>query len=187
MQLLEHWESTVAGFKSLPLYFMKFHGATQVEQVLDTMDYAHYVFDVEHFVLDNLQFMMGTSGGMVNRFDVQDAAVEAFRKFATHKNVHITMVVHPRKQDDDEALNTASIFGSAKITQEADNVLILQKSSRGVKYLDLRKNRFSGDIGKIPILFNAQTCRYSQFVLPDMKDDVNLDIHVNDLNLNFFE
>jgi len=39
--------------------------------------------------------------------------------------VHITLVIHPKKVDDNEELNIASVFGGGKATQEADNVLIL--------------------------------------------------------------
>lgn len=46
-------------------YFLRFFGSTDVEKVLDAMEYAVYVHDVEHIVLDNLQFMMGTSAGKV--------------------------------------------------------------------------------------------------------------------------
>ena len=38
------------------------------------------------------------------------------------------LIIHPKKVEDDNNLNVASIFGSAKATQEADSVLILQKS-----------------------------------------------------------
>lgn len=34
-------------------------------QVLDAMDYAVYVHDVQHIILDNLQFMMSGVGGKV--------------------------------------------------------------------------------------------------------------------------
>ena len=57
---------------------------------------------------------------------VQDVALDKFRKFATDKNVHITLVIHPRKEDEGHKLTTSSIFGSAKATQEADLVVILQ-------------------------------------------------------------
>lgn len=36
-----------------------------VDQVIDAMDYAVYVYDVSHIVLDNLQFML--SGAFVPR------------------------------------------------------------------------------------------------------------------------
>ena len=40
--------------------------------------------------------------------------------------VNVILVVHPRKEDETASLNLASVFGSAKATQEADLVLILQ-------------------------------------------------------------
>lgn len=37
---------------------MRFHGGTDVDAVLDAMDYAVYANDVQHIILDNLQFML---------------------------------------------------------------------------------------------------------------------------------
>lgn len=62
---------------------------------------------------------------------VQDLALDKFRKFATEHNVHITLVIHPRKEDEGYKLTTSSIFGSAKATQEADLVVILQVGLAG--------------------------------------------------------
>ena len=99
-------------------------------QVLDAMDYAVYVNDVEHIVLDNLQFMLGTSAGKgFERFDQQERALDLFRQFATSKNVHITLVVHPRKEAENSPLGISSVFGTAKATQEADNVIIVQSTT----------------------------------------------------------
>ncbi len=60
--------------------------------------------------------------------NMQDLALDAFRQFVSAKNVHITLVIHPRKEND--RLNISSVFGSAKATQEADNVVIVQKISK---------------------------------------------------------
>ena len=38
-------------FEELPFYFMRFHGGSEVDEVLDAMEYAVYVNDVEHIVL----------------------------------------------------------------------------------------------------------------------------------------
>jgi twinkle protein len=40
--------------------------------------------------------------------------------------VNVILVVHPRKEEEMANLDIASVFGSAKATQEADVVLILQ-------------------------------------------------------------
>lgn len=58
---------------------MRFHGGTDVDDVLDAMDYTVYAYDVQHIILDNLQFMLTTgadgsgrrSGGSFDKFDAQ--------------------------------------------------------------------------------------------------------------------
>ena len=159
-------DSMLEKMEVLPMYFMKFFGSTEIDRVVDTMDYAVYKLDVEHIILDNLQFMLGTTGVGRDRFEIQDRAIETFRKFATRRNVHITLVVHPRKVDDDEELSVASVFGTAKATQEADNILILQRSNEELeppteKFIDVRKNRYDGDLGKVWVRFDK---RCSTFV-----------------------
>ena len=67
-------------------------------------------------------------------------------------------MIHPRKVDDDQDLNLSSIFGSAKVSQEADNVLILQ-SRRKYKILELKKNRFDGDLGAVALGFDRECKR----------------------------
>ncbi len=171
-ELFDRWANK---FEELPLYFLRYFGSTSVESVLDAMEYACYIYDVEHIVLDNLQFMlsgqsMSATGGFRygdTKFDLQDRAIEMFRAFATAKNVHITLVIHPRKEADGQKLGLASVFGGAKATQEADNVIIIQ---RGVedpetgneitpRALEIKKNRFDGDTGRIPFTFDKEKRR----------------------------
>ena len=154
-------QSLADRFQSLPLYFMKFHGGSDVDEVLDAMEYAVYVNDVEHIVLDNMQFMISRNNqrNSFDKFDVQDIAIEKFRKFATEHNVHVTLVVHPRKEDEASKLGISSFFGSAKATQEADTVLILQNDGRR-KYIDVKKNRFDGTLGYSPLYFQSSSGRY---------------------------
>ena len=58
----------------------------------------------------------------------------------------MTLVIHPRKEDG-EMLTTNSIFGGAKATQEADNVMLLQEEEVGAKglkrkFIQVAKNRY---------------------------------------------
>ncbi len=49
-----------------------------MDEVLDAMEYAVYAQDVEHIVLDNLQFMLGSQGKSEfygSKFDLQDVYV----------------------------------------------------------------------------------------------------------------
>ncbi len=63
-----------------------------------------------------------------------DDAIQKFRQFATDYNVHVTVVIHPRKNMKDVTLTIADVFGNAKATQEADNVIIIQHHNNS-KYL----------------------------------------------------
>ncbi|XP_076042579.1 mitochondrial DNA helicase isoform X3 [Oratosquilla oratoria] len=90
------------------------------------MERAVDVWGVEHVIIDNLQFMLGTSNNASDRWWEQDRAIAAFRRFATLKNCHLTLIAHPKKIQDGQLLSMNSIFGGVKVTQEADNVLLLQ-------------------------------------------------------------
>ncbi|KAJ1478448.1 hypothetical protein T484DRAFT_1817552, partial [Baffinella frigidus] len=63
--------------------------------------------------------------------------------------------------DESHLLTLSSVFGSAKATQESDNVIILQNSGL-IKYLDIRKNRYDGTLGFVPLNFDPKTLRFRQ-------------------------
>ncbi|KJP85464.1 hypothetical protein AK88_04903 [Plasmodium fragile] len=162
-------------FELLPLKFLKFHGSTNIDQVLDAMDYAVYAYDVKHIIIDNLQFMLN-----INKFsdiyELQNIAIDKFRSFSTNKNVHITLVVHPRKEDNN-LLSIASVFGSVKSTQEADNVFIIQrhvsKTNETVFFIDIKKNRFKGSLGRIPYLYNKENMTIKEMSISYLNDAIS--------------
>ena len=163
-------EEIANNFGKLPLQFMNFHGSSDLDQVLEAMRFAVYKHDIEHIIIDNLQFMMprlnggnnGNNNGVrmlangFERFDMQDIAIDRFRQFASEQDVNVTLVIHPRKEDDKIPLGLSSIFGTAKATQEADVVLILQRV-QGQTYLEVKKNRYDGCTGKIDMDFSTMT------------------------------
>ncbi|XP_043586468.1 twinkle protein, mitochondrial isoform X2 [Bombus pyrosoma] len=164
---LENFDSYANAFEKLPIYFMTFHGQQNIKVVMDAVEHATYIHDIAHVVIDNVQFMMGTSSDSkyMDRFWKQDEIIAKFRNFATMYNCHVTMIIHPRKERSDEELTTSSIFGSAKASQEADNVLIIQDnrltSLRGKKYLQIAKNRYSGDLGIMILDFDKSKLSYT--------------------------
>lgn len=140
---MREFEKYANEFETLPIYFMTFHGEQQIKVVMEAIEHTHYVHDINHVIIDNLQFMMGMGEDAkhIDRFWKQDVIIASFRSFATKKNCHVTLVIHPRKEKESDDLTTSSIFGGAKATQEADNVLIIQDkrltSVRGKKYLQV--------------------------------------------------
>lgn len=64
----------------------------------DAMDFALYVNDVEHIILlDNMRLLL-----------------LKFRKFATEKDDHVTLVCRPKNEEEDARLEINSIYGSAE-------------------------------------------------------------------------
>ncbi|GAB0492116.1 hypothetical protein MMPV_003375 [Pyropia vietnamensis] len=199
--LSARYDDLADAFESLPMHFLNYHGATDVDAIIDAMDHAVYVHDVGHVLLDNLQFLTssgGRAGGGGNggggggtrwdTYEAMDRAIHKFRRFATDRNVHVTLVVHPRKENDDEPIALASVFGSAKATQEADNVYALQRGQTdrpavgnstsgggdgigggggapdGVRrrscYVQVFKNRYGGTLGKVSLRFDPHGKSY---------------------------
>ncbi|KAJ2946256.1 hypothetical protein O0L34_g12294 [Tuta absoluta] len=164
-QHLPDFQTFADEFEKLPVYYLAFHGQQPIKVVMEAVEHARYMHDISHVVVDNVQFMLGLGEERDgDRFLRQDAVIAAFRTFATARHCHVTLVMHPRKERDSEDLSTSSIFGSAKASQEADNVLIIQDKRltavRGKKYLQVAKNRYSGDLGIVPLDFDKDALSY---------------------------
>ncbi|KAI9216892.1 P-loop containing nucleoside triphosphate hydrolase protein [Blastocladiella britannica] len=152
------------------IQFMPMFGSTSIAQVIARIECYMELAPVDLVVLDNLQFFLSGQGDASgDKFFLQEAAVHAIRELATRRNTHIALVVHPRKpaasrfSRDAEELSLDSIGGSAKVTQEADNVLLLQRDpSRGLLRLDLAKNRFSGALAQIHLKYHPESMRYTE-------------------------
>ncbi|XP_011270147.1 hypothetical protein CAOG_08565, partial [Capsaspora owczarzaki ATCC 30864] len=154
----------------IPMFWMNFFGQTEIDDVIDAIRQAEYAYNIEHVVLDNLQFMLDISSKSgFDKFTIQDQAISKLRKLSTDLNIHITLVMHPRKDDASSpnlgsVLHTASISGTGKATQEADNVWALQKFDKfadapggTLRAIDILKNRFSGQTGLVFYTFNSKT------------------------------
>ncbi|KAL5479694.1 hypothetical protein EMCRGX_G023254 [Ephydatia muelleri] len=176
---LEQYGYWADRLEQLPLYFMGFYGPVDLQNVIETMSHSAYVHDIQHVIVDNLQFMTGATHNMSDKYSLQSQAIAAFRMFASEKNVHVTVVIHPRKEEESNALTTASIFGTAKVSQEADNIMILQAPDKNNKFLQVTKNRFDGDTGVVPLSFDRESLTLSgHFANKEVHSDREEDLFV---------
>ncbi|CAF1196675.1 unnamed protein product [Rotaria sordida] len=165
-------------FARLPMFFMTFHGQESIDKVINTMGNAVAIHNIQHVIIDNLQFMMGMDYSNNDRFFKQDTLIHRFRKFATNNKCHVTIVIHPRKEEDD-GLTISSIFGSAKASQESDNILIIQQRKLGtanggnIKYLQVAKNRFDGQLGRFALRFDKERLSFSRLI--SSREDSNIE------------
>ena len=116
---------------------------------MNSLEHAIYNYDIQVICIDNLQFMLSNQADGASKFDLQDKVISALRRLATERHVHVFLIIHPKKVDDENNLQVSSIFGTAKSTQEADTVLILQKTEDvpNVRTLMVKKNRYDGELG----------------------------------------
>ncbi|CAB3399516.1 unnamed protein product [Caenorhabditis bovis] len=136
---------------------------------------------IQHVVIDNLQFLINQgmmadekSSGL-DRFHLQDRFVGYMRQLSTQLQIHITMVVHPRKVDGDAEIDVQHFGGSARVTQEADNVLAIQRKrddrhrSKFRKFLYILKNRYYGrrvESEQLEMVFNPSTYSHTIVEFP---------------------
>lgn len=156
----------------LPMYFQTFYGSTDVRKVLNIIEYSIYAYDVTHIILDNLQFMLSGQGKGFERFELQDDLISKLRTIATEKNIHITLVIHPKKTDDGQDLTIGSIFGTSKATQEADNIMLIQNRSC-FKMMDIKKNRYDGEVGRVAMLFDKNSKKFETINKSDIESLMN--------------
>lgn len=154
----------------LPIGFMDLFGSTDLNTVLNTMELSlNHEYSQSRMslpggremprliILDNLQFMLsGQGSNSLDRWELMDRALASLRHFCSYTKVHLVLVVHPRKEADDTPLCLASVSGTAKATQEADNVVIVQKLGEK-RYLDVKKNRFYGELGRVRLAFDPKS------------------------------
>ncbi|KAI6205888.1 SF4 helicase domain-containing protein [Aphelenchoides besseyi] len=147
-----------------------------VGQIADDIQAQVIAAGIQHVVIDNLQFLVGMAtlqnenSTAQDKYNTQDRFIGRLRRMANDLGVHITVVVHTRKIPDGEDLELQHIGGSARITQEADNVLAIQRRrdsndrGRERKHLYILKNRYGGrrvETDKLELIFATATYTYT--------------------------
>lgn len=143
-------------FRQLPMFFLNMHGSHPLNIIIENLKSSAKLYEIEHVLLDNMQFMLPELNGQ-DKFHLYNNAIGELRQFASNFNVHVTVVIHPRKEDDNVELTANSIYGTAKASQEADNVIILQSLGQWhsrKRFLDIVKNRYDGTLGRMNLNFN---------------------------------
>lgn len=149
--------SAIDQLTRMPMYFMNMFGSSNIDVILKIMEHAHINNGVFLFILDNLQFLLSDQGETnFDRFELGDRVIHNIRNFCNRFPVHVILVIHPRKEMDDTMLGLASVSGTAKATQEADNVIILQKIQKD-RFIEIKKNRYDGETGMIKINYVASS------------------------------
>ena len=153
------------------IYILNITNGILPGKLLSDFEYAARRFNVKHFIVDSL---MKVTLDSRDEYNEQKNFVDQLSNFAKNFNVHVHLVAHPRKtQNDDDEPGKVDIKGSGHITDLADNVLVLNRSSEEAKektkrkgkvpsdmQIYIKKNREFGIEGKVHMFFNENTKRY---------------------------
>lgn len=100
-------------------------------------------------MLPQLHRSMGGHGNLD-----MDQAVGRLRSICTKDDVYVTLVVHPIKKADGEKIQFARVFGSAKVTQEAEHFINMKRIKGSFTQLENKKNRYDVKFGNSNLIFD---------------------------------
>lgn len=103
----------------------------------------------------------------------QHDIINSFKQFSSSHNIHITLEMQPIEKCNDSEMNLNSIFQSAESIQYVDNVIILQ-NIKGKKILDIKKNKFDGELGSSKIFFDEDSQKYRQLYDESFNPKLNI-------------
>jgi twinkle protein len=97
-------------------------GTASIDRLLTVFAYGFKRYGIRHFVIDSLMMTDVPEDG-AGAMSAQKEAMRKLASFARAMNVHVHLVAHPRKgQDEKRSPGKMDVAGSSKITDAADNV-----------------------------------------------------------------
>ena len=122
------------------LWFYDQQGTVKADKMLAVARYAVDQIGVDHIVIDSLMKL----GIGEDDYNSQKHIIDQLTALARDTNVHIHLVVHARKPDDESKMpGKYQIKGSGSISDQADNVLHVWRNKK--KEADEKKGVFSSD------------------------------------------
>lgn len=127
--------------------------AARLDRLLEVFKYGFQRYGIRHFVIDSLMMTDVPEDGS-GAMSAQKDAMRKITTFARSNGVHVHLVAHPRKgQDEKRAPGKMDVAGSSKLTDGADNVFTVwadhredgDRTEAPDARLDLHKQR-NGDV-----------------------------------------
>lgn len=161
-------------------------GSARLPEMLETFRYAARRYGVNQFIVDSLAKL----GIREDDYNGQKDAVESLVAFAHEMDVHVHLVCHPRKSDDESKVpGKLDVRGGAAITDLVDNVIAVWRNKRkeaAAAKLDLDdvdtspdvhlvvdKQRLTGVEGKIYLWFEPVSAQYMEYSGQKAKQWIN--------------
>lgn len=107
------------------LWMFDVQGTAKSQRILEVFDYAYRRYGVDHFCIDSL----AKCGFGEDAYNEQKEFVDRLSDFARNNDVHVHLVCHSRKRQDEENMpDKFDIKGTGAITDMVDNVYIVWRN-----------------------------------------------------------
>ena len=131
-----------------------------LERVFDIIEYSAKYKGVKFVILDHLRLFLDSKKSEDERFSIE-AFIKTCVKAAISFNIHIWLVVQPRKTDSSlEEIEIYDLKGSSNIEQDSNNVVLIHKMNTvpGLVKLKFPKIRSTaGQMGETMLQFNLSS------------------------------
>lgn len=127
--------------KNKELFF--YNESSSMTKYTSRVNHRHLIYDlywafyqngIKVAFIDNINYLLDMTQAR-NPIEAMDKAVHEFIVAVKHLDIHLFMVMHPRKANngDDRVDSMYDIKGSSTAIQEAQNVLLFNKLSEGIE------------------------------------------------------
>lgn len=127
-----HRKLAIEKAKEWKLYFAKGYGIFDFEALVKWVQEMKNKLGVQYFFFDHLHYLL------YNSEDVKEISVfcRNLKQLVKEENIHIDIIIQPRKLMETQRLNLNSLRGGAAIGQAIDNLFVLE---RVPEYKDISK------------------------------------------------
>lgn len=167
------------------MYYYDYDMTAKGEEMLETIEESYCRKGIRIFILDNLMTIQQPTIGVGenSKWDAQKQFILCLKNLTKKYPIHIILVAHPKKLEDEKEATMYDIHGISEIPNLCDNIVFLRryKTSEqqdlqkkiGVKpsvEAKLLKDRFYGRLGvNSPIIYSSETGRLNSVGEPDYK------------------
>lgn len=147
------------------LYDNKVIKTSEVNTIVERAKVAYEYYGSDLFFIDNLKTARFKKDNERDYYRKQANFVGDMLAFAQNNNVHVVIVVHPKKEDSGD--DNDNVSGLSDITDIAHYVMTMKRLSdeqaeqQGCSaILDLSKNRTYGEVGRLKMDFDIPSKRF---------------------------
>ncbi|MDD5513363.1 MAG: toprim domain-containing protein [Candidatus Omnitrophica bacterium] len=170
------WAGKIQQFVHDGIWIFNVYGTAKTEKILQVFEYAFFRYGVKHFIVDSLA-KCGINEDDYNR---QKSFIDSLMEFAGKHHVHVHVVIHVRKGDDESKIpGKMDIKGTGSLTDMVDNVFIIWRNKKKESimfgddeearqanrdkpdaFLKVDKQRKTGKEPTFALWFHPQSCQF---------------------------